>query len=165
MLIFDEEMTPIMLDSIYTPTPTEFMWVLDLSIMDYTLAPLMNLEEIISPSIEIMVYGFRFHVPANWNILVFAEDTSQLDVIEVSETAGREFTSFVINHENPNIMKYLGGLVSVTDYQVERMNVAPSLAKHQMLCHPIGPKQWVNVAPSDTYNKYFRDLVVGDILN
>ncbi len=163
MLIFDDETTPIMLDSIYTPTPTEFMWVLDLAMMDYTLAPLLNLEEIISPSIELMICGFKFFVPANWNILVYAEDTLQLDVVEVAEAAGREFTSFVINAQN-NQIKYVDGVISVTDYVIEQVNVAPSLAKHQMLCHPIGPKQWVNVAPSDTYNKYFRDLVIGDIL-
>ena len=164
MLIFDEEMTPILLDSIYTPTPTEYMWVLDLSMMDYTLAPLQNLEEIISPSVQLTICGFSFYLPAGWNLLVFAEDTLQLDVVEIADVAGKEFTSFVIDNVTPLIQKYVPGVVSMTDYQIEMMNVAPSLAKHQMLCHPIGPKQWVNVAPSDTYNKYFRDLVVGDIL-
>lgn len=164
MLIFDDDTNAILLDSIYTPTPTEHFWVLDLQMMDYTLAPLMNLEEIVSPAIELEIYGFRFFVPSNWNILVFAEDTLQLDVVEVAEVAGREFTSFVIDAANPSVTKYLPGVISVTDYQIERMSVAPSLSKQQMLCHPIGPKQWVNVAPSDTYNKYFRDLVVGDIL-
>lgn len=164
MLIFDEDMSAIMLDSIHTPTPTEYMWVLDLSIMDYTLAPLMNLEEIIGSTCELMVYGFKFYMPANWNILIFDEDTLQLDVVEIYEIAGLEFTSFVIDAEKPMVTKYLPGTVVMTDYKIEHTNVAPSLAKHQMLCHPIGPKQWINVAPSDTYNKYFRDLVIGDIL-
>lgn len=164
MLIYDDENKTIMLDSIYTPTPTTDMWVLDLNLMDYTLAPLLNLEEIISPSIELLICEFKFAIPANWNILVFAEDTLQLDVIEVADVAGREFTAFVADVSHPTSTKYLPGTISVTDYQIERLNVAPSLAKHQMLCHPIGPKLWVNVAPSDTYNKYFRDLVVGNIL-
>jgi hypothetical protein len=164
MLIFDDDTNAIILDSVYTPTPTEYMWVLDLSIMDYTLAPLMNLEEIIGPTIELMIYGFKFNVPANWNILVFDEETLQLDVVEISELAGANFTSFVINAEDPLITRYLPGTIVMTNYMIEHVNVVPSLAKHQMLCHPIGPKQWVNVAPSDTYNKYFRGLVVGDII-
>ena len=147
MLIFDDDNTPILLDSIYTPTPTEYMWVLDLAIMDYTLAPLLNLEEIISPSIELLICGFKFFVPSNWNILVYAEDTLQLDVVEVADVAGREFTAFVIDATHPTRTRYIAGTISVTDYQIEQMNVAPSLAKHQMLCHPIGPTQWVNVAP------------------
>ncbi len=164
MLIFDEENRPILLDNIYTPTPTEYLWVLDLSMMDYTLAPLTNLEEIISPSIELMIEGFQFFLPANWNILVYAEDTLQLDVIEIAEVAGREFIAFVIDMSDRGIVKYEPGLITVTNYVPELDNVAPQLGKHQMLCHPIGPEQWINVAPSDTYNKYFRDAVVGDII-
>lgn len=165
MLIFDEEDRAILLDNIYTPTPTEYMWVLDLTLMDYTLAPLTNLEEIISPSIELMVNGFRFFLPANWNILVYAEDTLQLDVVEVAELAGREFTSFVIEISKKGVFKYVPGNITITNYLPELDNVSPQLGKHQMLCHPIGPDQWVNVAPSDTYNKYFRDAVVGNIVS
>ena len=140
------------------------MWVIDLQMMDYTLTPLLVLEEIICPSIEVRIRGFKFYLPANWNILVFSEETSELDVVEISEVAGREFTAFVYDTSNPLITKYAPGLITVCNYASEYVNVGPSLSKHQMLCHPISPTEWVNVSPSDTYNKYLKNAVIGDIL-
>ena len=163
MLIFDDNDRTIILDDIYTPTPTDYMWVLDLQIMDYTLAPLLVLEEIVCPSIQVRIRGFDFFLPANWNILVFSEETSELDVVEVSEVAGREFTAFVYDISNPKICKYHAGLITVVNYISEFTNVGPSLSKHQMLCHPISPTEWINVTPSDTYNKYLKQTVTGDI--
>lgn len=164
MLIFDDNNRTIILDNVYTPTPTDFMWVLDLQIMDYTLAPLLVLEEIICPSIKVRIRGFEFFLPANWNMLIFSEETSELDVVEISELAGREFTAFVYDISDPLVVKYKPGIVSVLDYSPEYVNVGPSLNKHQMLCHPISPVEWVNVSPSDTYNKYLKTAVIGDII-
>ena len=164
MLIFDDNNRTIILDDIYTPTPTDYMWVLDLQIMDYTLAPLLVLEEIVCPSIQVHIRGFEFYLPANWNILVFSEETSELDVVEISEIAGREFTAFVFDISNPKITRYVPGVITVVNYKSEYINVGPSLSKNQMLCHPISPTEWVNVTPSDTYNKYLKETVVGDIL-
>ena len=164
MLIFDDNNRTIILDNVYTPTPTDFMWVLDLQIMDYTLAPLLVLEEIICPSIKVRIRGFEFFLPANWNMLIFSEETSEIDVVEISELAGREFTSFIYDISDPKIVRYTPGIVTVIDYSPEYINVGPSLNKHQMLCHPISPTEWVNVSPSDTYNKYLKNAVIGDIL-
>lgn len=164
MLIFDDNNKTIILDNVYTPTPTEYMWVLDLQIMDYTLAPLLVLEEIICPSIKVRIRGFNFFLPANWNMLIYSKETSEIDVVEISELAGREFTSFVYDISDPRIVKYTPGTVTVVDYASEYVNVGPSLNKHQMLCHPISPTEWVNVSPSDTYNKYLKNAVIGDIL-
>jgi hypothetical protein len=164
MLIYDDEQRAILLDSIYNPTPTEYMWVLDLNMMDFTLAPLTNLEEIIGSSIELMINGFRFHVPGAWNILTVSEETSQLDVIAIKDVLGKEFTALAIGMTATGALKYHPFPVVATDFKMDHMNVAPQLGKHQMLCHPIGPTSWVNIAPSDTYNKYFKDAVVGDII-
>jgi len=161
MLIFDDHSEAIILESIYAPTLTDHFWVLDLSILDYTLTPLLVLEEIVSPSVTLRIRGFEFNVPSNWNILVFAEETQQLDIVEVGNLAGREFTALV---GGPDINASVPGGITVIDYTPEYQHVAPSLNKHQMLCHPIGPGEWINVAPSDTYNKYLKELIVGDIL-
>lgn len=161
MLIFDENTEPVILDSIYTPTLTDHYWVLDLSIMDYTMAPLLVLEEIICPTIVVRIKGFEFQIPANWNMLVYAEDTQQLDVVMVAKLAGRDFTALV---SGPTSARFTPGKVTVVDYILEHKNVTPSLNKHQMLCHPIHPGEWINIAPSDTYNKYLKDCLVGDII-
>ena len=164
MLIFDDNNRTIILDDIYTPTPTDYMWVLDLQLMDYTLAPLLVLEEIICPSIQVGIRGFNFFLPANWNLLVFSEETSELDVVVVEDLAGKEFKAFVYDISNPKIVRHHPGAVTVVDYRNEYVNVGPSLSKHQMLCHPISPTEWVNVSPSDTYNKYLKNTVIGDIM-
>ena len=164
MLIFDEHEQTIILDNIYTPTPVDYMWVLDLAIMDFTLTPLLVLEEIVCPSINLRIRGFDFWLPSNWNILIFSEETLQLDVIEISELAGREFTAFVYDVANSNKINYHPGICTVLDYAPERSHTGPQLNKHQMLCHPIGPKEWINITPSDTYNKYLKELVIGNIL-
>ncbi len=160
MLIFNEDNDAIILDSIQGPTPPEYMYVLDLTMMDYTLAPLLILEEVICPTISLTIRGFNFELPANWNILVTDEETLQLDVVEVSELAGKEFRAMVYGM-NMSIVEL--GKITVNDYFPDFRNIGPSLSKYQMLCHPISPNTWVNVAPSDSYNKYLKDKVVGDI--
>ena len=161
MLIFDETNHPIIMDSIHGPTVSAHMWVLDLTMMDFTLAPIVMLEETVCPSIQLRVNGSEFILPANWNILVYDQETAQLDVVELSEAAGREFTALVYG---PKAGRPTPATISVTNYFVEYKNVGPSLNKHQMLCHPIGPQEWISVSPSDTYNKYLKDNIVGDLV-
>lgn len=162
MLIFDANANPIILDSIHVPTLTEHFWVLDLSIMDFTLAPLISLEEVVCPSLRVQVRGFDFVLPANWNVLVYDKETSQLDVVELSEMCGREFTALVYG---PSLSYPSPAVVSIVDYHIEHKNVGPLLNKQQMLCHPIGPGEWINVAPADGYNKYLKDKMVGDLIS
>lgn len=161
MLIFDHNTNAVILDSIQTPTPTDTFWVLDLSMQDFTLAPLVTLEEIVGPTMELMIYGFRFVLPTSWNILVCDEETMQLDVIEIADIAGKDFTAHVYgdHHKMAEI-----AAIMTTDYHTNSVNVAPSLSKNQMLCHPIAPNTWVNVSPSDVYNKHLKGMVSGDII-
>jgi hypothetical protein len=161
MLVFNNKADPVILDSIFVPTPTDYFWVLDLNINDYTLAPLTILEEIICPSITVVIRGFEFTLPAYWNILVYDMETTQLDAIQLSRLVGREFTALVFG---PKKIRPVPAPIQYVDYILEHKNVGPSLAKHQMMCHPIGPTEWVCISPSDTYNKYLKDMLVGDII-
>ena len=94
-------------------------------------------------------------------MLVVADETQQLDVIEISGLAGKEFNALVYG---PNYSMPRAHPVIALDYYTEYKNVSPVLNKYQMLCHPIGPNEWVNVAPSDSYNKYIRNCTSGDII-
>lgn len=161
MLIFDEDTHPIIIESIATPMFTEYFWVLDLELMDFTLAPLMVLEEVIAPTVTLEILGFQFKLPATWCMLVYAEETMQIDVVENGKLAGKDFTAMV---SGTKLHRPMSGHVKLIDYSPEDYNYVPSLSKNQMLCHPIAPYEWVNVAPTDPYNKYLKDLVVGDIL-
>lgn len=161
MLIFDEQNQTVILDDLNAPMVTEYYWILNLESLDFTLTPLLVLEEIICPTIIIGVRGFYFPVPANWNILIVDEETTQLDTVEISELAGRYHTTLLYGPDR-SIADYAP--VSVYDYKPTYKNIAPSLNKHHMLCHPISPEQWINISPSDTYNKYLKNLIVGDLI-
>ena len=161
MIVLDNNSDALILESIHTPTIADHIWVLDFNIMDYTLAPLLVLEELECPAVEVRIRGFQFLLPANWNMLVVDDDTYQLDVVEIGDLAGKEFTALVYG---PNMSNGELAVVTVTDYIPFAKLVGPFLSKHQMLCHPISPDTWVSVAPSDSYNKYLKELVMCDII-
>ena len=161
MLIFDENTEAIILENIHTPTITDYFWVLDLNIMDYMLAPLLVLTQIDCPAIIVKIGGFEFPLPPMWNILAYSEETYEIDAVEIQDLAGKQFVSMVYGQNTPNVIP---GVVTVVDYIPDYRHVAPILNKHQMLCHPISPSEWVNVSPSDGYNKYLKNRTVGDII-
>jgi hypothetical protein len=161
MLILDDNNETIILDSIHVPVMTDFIWVLDLILMDYTLTPLLVLEATTSPSIKLKIQNFEFILPANWNILVTDKETTQLDVVEISELAGKEFTALTYG---PDCATIEMSPIALIDYFPNKQNVGPALNKHQMLCHPISADLWVNISPSDSYNKYLKNHTIGDIL-
>ena len=161
MMIFDETSKPMLLDSILTPAPADHMWVLEFQLEDFMLAELAVLEETTSPSIELMIAGFRFVLPTTWNLLVCDPESMQLDVVEVASVAGKEFQAFVYGAEC-SMAHTLS--VQATDYYPNYINVGPQLSKSQMLCHPISPDLWINISPSDSYNKYLKGKVAGDII-
>lgn len=115
-------------------------------------------EEIIAPTIFLEVMGFVFPVPANWNVLIMGEDTGQVDIVDAGSLTTNQFTALV---GGPAVVAPLSAKVRVVDYKQEFVNVSPSLAKHNMLCHPISDKFWITISASDVY-KYVKDAIVGD---
>lgn len=162
MLIFDEHSHAIIIDSVSTPLTTDYFWILDLPNLDFTVAPLLMLEETVGPTHMLNILGFTFPLPTTWSMLVFSEETSQIDVVEVKDLPGNDFTAMVYG---PNESRANPGKIRALDYDTKYANYGPSLNKQQMLCHPIGPDLWVNVAPTDVYNKYLKEKIVGDLLN
>jgi hypothetical protein len=160
MIVFDNNSRPLILDSIFVPTATDHVWVLDLAMMDFCMTPLLLLEEITCETIEVTIEGFAFCLPAMWNILIHDTETAQLDIMRINELCGREFTAFVYG---PKMLMPRGAIVQTTDYYIEHANIGPSLNKHLMLCHGIGPDAWVVVGPNNLYNKYLKDKTIGDI--
>lgn len=161
MLIFDEHNRSIILESIHTPITSDYMYVLDLDLKDFKLAPLLVLEEIVAPSLEIEICGFRFIVPATWAMLIGDEETSMVDLIAMSELAGMGFGAFVYGHSLSR--PHLKDLI-VTRYIKSHVNVVPALNKQQMLCHPISPDTWVNVTYSDSCYKYLKNCTIGEFI-
>ena len=161
MLIYDERTQPIMIENIHTPLPSTHMWVLDLDIMDFTLSPITILEEVTCPTFIINILGFEFPLPVNWYVIVYDTDTTQVDVVRVSEIAGHPHTMM---GGGPDVSRVFPVSATVDRYLPRFKNVSPTLNKHQMLCHPVAPGYWISVAPTDSYNKYLKDKIVGDFL-
>jgi hypothetical protein len=164
MVISDENSYPILLDSIDTPTITKYFWVLQLAIggeMDYTLQELVMFEEQTTPTLEFLIGGYLVEAPTNWNILVYSEETAQLDVAEISDLTRSSFTAAVYLHRSGKVVP---GAIRVIDYHREAHIRNPSLNKHTMLCHHVGPEGWICLAPTDNYNKYLKNSVIGDLM-
>jgi hypothetical protein len=161
MVISDENSEPILIDNISTPIKTEFFWVLDLEQRDFVLSKIEVLEEHTTPILVMNIFGYSVEVPANWNILVYSKETSQLDIAEIQEVSRGNFTAFVFEHKKNS---HLPGYVKVIHYKPRANIQTPALNKYQMLCHHLGPDLWICVSPIDNYNKYLKDATIGDIL-
>lgn len=161
MIISDETSYPILIDNIDVPTIPDYFWVLDLNMMDFTLAPLTMFEEQTTPTLEFLINDYLIEAPTNWNIMVYSEDTAQIDVAQISDLTRSNFTALIYLHKQ---CKIVPGKVRVIDYHRESYIQTPSLNKHTMLCHHAGPDGWVCLAPTDNYTKYFKDATIGDLL-
>ena len=161
MLIFDEHEKIISLNSLEMEMPKTYFWALNLDIKDYVLNPLTMLEEITGPALELTFGNNSFYLPTSWNILVVDDETSRLDLVEISELTSAKQTVFVYGNKSAMVQ-----LVQprITDFSQQQTIIAPGINKTHMLCHPIDTNHWINIAPSDTYNKYFRNAVLGDIV-
>ena len=162
MLIFQESEGITLIDTIKPTLVEDYFWVLDLDQTDFTLAPLNEIEAITGPSVELLIDGFTFVVPASWNVLICDPETSQLDISDVGSVLGKSFHAFVYGFTTPIVELHK---IEAVDYVPMHTSFSPSLNKHHMLCHPIDQTRWINLSPADSYNKYFRNtLLSGDLI-
>lgn len=161
MNIIDENNEITDLVDITAPVKSEYFWVLDLTIMDYTLTPLAVLEEVTCPTFVVEVAKVTFDIPASWNMLIYDGETGDVDLIPLCEMTGRSFTALGFG-PNRALAKPLP--VRIIDYKPYSRNVGPSLNKHQMLCHPITDDTWFTLSAADVYTKYLKNTSLGDIL-
>jgi hypothetical protein len=162
MILLDEHNDPIILDNIDIPFPVSHFWALDLEIMDFTLRELVLNEELEgAKTLRISIHGYSIEAPADWNILIYSPETSELDVVEFSDLTKHTFSAFVYNHKTE---KLVPNVVRVINYDPYTNVQTPSLIKNTMLCHPLGCDMWACIAPTDSYNKYLKDMVIGDLI-
>src|SRR3569832_928533 len=154
MVISDENSFPTIIDSIHTPLGVDYFWVLNLENRDFELSKLEVLEEhMYTPVLVLSILGYIVEVPSDWNILVYSEDTSQLDIASIAEVCRGNFTAFVFDHVK-NFNK--PGNIKVIDYMPSGSIHTPSINKMQMLCHHLGPNNWICISPVDNYSKYLK---------
>ena len=160
MLVFNEEQKPIIFDNVHTPTNVEYFWVLDLKIMDVTLTPLYVLEELVCPAILLSHKGFEFYLPTIYYILIFSEETSQIDTINIGELASNNF-HVVLDGMDVSRIQSLD--YRIIDFKQEHTFVLPLLEKSQLLCHPVSPNKWINISANDQ-QKNLTNKVIGDLI-
>lgn len=161
MLMFNEDNDTVRLDSLTQPMLSEYFWVLDLPELDFMLTPLLSLEQTTGPALELMIGNYSHIIPTTWNLLICDEDTLQVDVIQVSELAGREMTAFSYG---PRISYPQLPAVTAINYYSAATMISPQLTKQQMLCHPINSSVWICISPTDGYNRHLKNLVAGNLI-
>jgi hypothetical protein len=161
MIISDENSQPILIDSIDVPVKTDYFWVLNLEELDFMLNPLEMFEELTTTTLALEIDGYSVIVPSNWYILVYSEDTSQLDVAEIADLTRGGFNALLYNHKKDRID---GVKIKVVDYKAHDVVCTPLLSKNIMLCHHVGTDNWVCISPSDNYNKFLKNKVIGDLI-
>lgn len=161
MLIVDDRNKSVMIDSLQTKLSSTHFWVLDLQMLDFTLNPLTILEERWCQCVAIEVENFVFSIPATWHVLISDEDTSMLDVVKVEQLSSKRFELVV--YDNEKSFTHVSP-ARVVDMSTDEPVYNPSLNRHHMLCHPIAPSRWICLAPNDSYNKYLKNLTLGDII-
>lgn len=161
MVIADETSFPMIIDSIDTPLSIDHFWTLNLQERDFMLNDLIMLEEIITPVIVFDIAGFVVEAPADWNILIYSPETSQIDIIEISELTRGNFSAFLFHHRHNKVTE---NIVTVIDYNSQGIIHTPTMNKNSMLCHTVGPHHWICISPTDNYTKLLKECTVGDIL-
>lgn len=162
MLISDENNVSVEIKSIDEPTSIDYFWTLDLQEQDFKLSKLVMLEEFLTPTLTIAISGVRITLPAEWHILVYSPETSEVDLVQISDLTKNQYTLFAYNHEKS---KVVGKKARVMDYSSATTFRTPSFNKNIMVCYPLGKDSWIMVAPTDTYNKYLKNsITVGNFL-
>lgn len=163
MLFLDEHKVPIYLESIDVPTISEYFWALSLIHMDFMLNKIVTFEEMHTESLIFSVKDYVIELPTSWNVLIYSEETSQLDIVEASDFTKHKFTPVIYNHKTDKI-DTMSNDVTVIDYKMFSKLRTPSLQKGTMLCHPIGHEHWICISPTDNFNKYLKNSVIGDLI-
>lgn len=162
MFITNEENKTFEIKSIDEPINADYFWILDLQEQDWLLSKLVMLEEFYTPTLTLNIKGNLIELPAEWNILVYSNETSDVDMVQVSDLTKSEFTVFLYDFRSSKVVEQSCKVVAYSPSKVVR---TPSFNKSNMLCHPIADRYWIMVAPTDTYNKYLKDSVtVGNFL-
>jgi hypothetical protein len=161
MVISDDNYFPILIDNVEVPTKTDVFWTLNLEQRDFMLSPLYMFEELTTDVFIVNIMGYSLEVPCDWNLLIYSEETSQLDILEFSEISRGNFTSVVFNHKKNRIIP---GIVTTLDYKKDYKLQTVSMHKNAMMCHALGEDHWICISQTDNYNKYLKNAVIGDLI-
>lgn len=160
MLIFDSNGNIVVLNSLHEETNVDYFWTFDTKLMDFKLSELTVLEESWCESIKMSICGFSIIVPCYWHIMVVGGDEGVVDVVKVSDLPGNTFNALVYGRD---MTSHASSKIKILDYISGHKTIAPSLMRHQMLCHPISQGAWVAISSSSAIHKNFKNVTIDDI--
>lgn len=165
MLICDEKNRSIIIDHINNsddllPITSKYFWGLNLDILEFKLEPLYYSQSTICKSMLLDINGYKCILPSHWFVLVYDEDTTQLDVVEIEDLSTSTFTVFSYGYNESRVAPID---IKTIDYRHNYKNISPLINKNQMLCHLIDKYTWIVISPFDS-NKYIKDKLIGDII-
>ena len=135
MLILPEFSRPYLIESSNSPIVPKSFWGFSASMLDYTLLPLIYLEETSGASITLNINGFHFEVPYNWHILVSDPYTLGLDCMPVIDCTTTISYALIMT---PGDAKFRTEIINIEKVNLESSLVHPLIQKGIALCHPIG---------------------------
>lgn len=136
-------------------------WLYDLKQRDYFCTQLTVVVELQSSALTIAVGGQLTNLPVDWFVVVCDKMSGVIDTIKVHELTNTSFKLFVIGPKHHTVME---SGYRVVDFDQSRTFFHPVLAKHQMICVEIGAGKWILASPSDSYQKYLKNMALADFI-
>ena len=136
MMICTEGNYPYIISDLAAPVVPKYNWIFSTELMDFSLSPIMYLEETTGPALKIMINKTGFEVPASWNILVVDEETMMVDTIPVADCSTKSYKAFLFC---PTSMNLFLDDIRFLDFIPHTSLCHTSIPKNSMICHPVGP--------------------------
>jgi hypothetical protein len=161
MVVQDSDGLSLIINNINKPLRTNYIWILDLKMLDFTLSNIQVLEENTCSTLVLSINGAIIHVPAYWHLLIADIETLQLDVVPVSLLSNNTYHAFVYGQ---NMIKPEYHEIKVIDWIPEYVNIYPSFNRSSMLCHDLGNGQNCCLTFTDSYSRFLKNAYVEDLV-
>lgn len=160
MLIFGEELKPVIIGSVMDPLVTPVYWTLNLEQEDFMFANIGFLEEHSWEGKGIQFDGQYVEIPAAWYILIGDADEGSVDCIQIDDLMGQPFEAMLFEF-NKSIPKT--AVMEVVNAKIYTAFSFPIIPKHIMMVHPINEDSGIIISPIDQ-TKQIRNKTMMDFL-
>ena len=107
--------------------------------IDYYFLPLVFLESFHSPAAVLKIGNYNLEIPLDWSVLVYDQDTSDVEVVEISRLNDRGFCAAVLNPLND--MTINAEEITIIDIYSDIKWFFPKLRNGCMLVIPLENKK------------------------
>lgn len=160
MILHDENGNPLAINSLTDKIPTNYAWCLDLKTQDFTINHFKVVEECKCNTVTIRVNDRELKIPEYWYVLVCDPETTQLDTVPVGNLSNNTFYAFVYG-ANASVPEYKQ--IDVLKWEAAQLNTYPTHSRGLMLCLDVGDSKWITCSFSDTYTRFLKNKISGDL--